>query len=70
MREAFGLQGAWITNGLDSARYSAGDFERLSAWQYKPYRAAHVAGPSTATYLESRLTLAANTDDDKPANAR
>jgi hypothetical protein len=32
MREAFGLQGAWITNGLDSARYSSEDFDRLSAW--------------------------------------
>jgi hypothetical protein len=32
MREAFGLQGAWVTNGLDSAHYSAEDFDRLSAW--------------------------------------
>ncbi len=32
MREAFGLQGAWVTNGLDTARYSAEDFDRLSAW--------------------------------------
>jgi hypothetical protein len=32
MRAAFGLQGAWITNGLDSARYASEDFDRLSAW--------------------------------------
>lgn len=32
MRENFGLQGAWVTNGLDTARYTAGDFDRLSAW--------------------------------------
>jgi hypothetical protein len=32
MREAFGLQGAWVTNGLDTARYTAEDFDRLSAW--------------------------------------
>ena len=31
MREAFGIQGAWVTNGLDTARYSAEDFDRLSA---------------------------------------
>ncbi|WP_224363839.1 hypothetical protein [Hyalangium versicolor] len=32
MREGFGLQGAWVTNGLDSAHYSAEDLDRLSAW--------------------------------------
>jgi hypothetical protein len=32
MREHFGLQGAWVTNGLDTARYTAEDFQRLSAW--------------------------------------
>jgi hypothetical protein len=32
MREHFGLQGGWVTNGLDTARYTAADFERLSAW--------------------------------------
>jgi hypothetical protein len=33
MREYFGLQGAWVTNGLDTSRFSAEDFDRLSAWQ-------------------------------------
>jgi hypothetical protein len=32
MRERFGLQGAWVTNGLDTARYAAEEFDRLSAW--------------------------------------
>jgi hypothetical protein len=32
LREHFGLQGAWVTNGLDTARYTAEDFDRLSAW--------------------------------------
>jgi hypothetical protein len=32
MREHFGLQGAWVTNGLDTARYTSEDFDRLSAW--------------------------------------
>ncbi len=32
MREHFGLQGAWVTNGLDTAHYIAEDFDRLSAW--------------------------------------
>ena len=32
MRAHFGLLGAWVTNGLDTARYSAADFDRLSAW--------------------------------------
>jgi hypothetical protein len=32
LRESFGLQGAWVTNGLDSARYTSEDFDRLSAW--------------------------------------
>ena len=31
MRAHFGLQGAWITNGLDSAHYPAAAFDRLSA---------------------------------------
>jgi len=31
MREYFGLEGAWVTNGLDTARYTAEDFARLSA---------------------------------------
>jgi hypothetical protein len=31
MREGFGLRGAWVTNGLDSVRYTAEDFDRLSA---------------------------------------
>jgi hypothetical protein len=30
MRAFFGLQGAWVTHGLDTARYTAEDFERLS----------------------------------------
>lgn len=32
MREHFGLQGAWVTNGLDTAHYTSEDFDRLSAW--------------------------------------
>lgn len=32
MREHFGLQGSWVTNGLDTAHYTAEDFDRLSAW--------------------------------------
>ncbi|MFY0569805.1 hypothetical protein ACN28E_39080 [Archangium lansingense] len=32
MREGFGLKGAWLTNGLDSIRYTSEDFDRLSAW--------------------------------------
>lgn len=32
MRAHFGLRGAWVTNGLDTARYTAADFDRLSAW--------------------------------------
>ncbi len=32
LREHLGLQGAWITNGLHSARYAAEDFDQLSAW--------------------------------------
>ncbi|HYO51500.1 hypothetical protein [Archangium sp.] len=32
MRARFGLKGAWLTNGLDSIRYTAEDFDRLSAW--------------------------------------
>lgn len=31
MRASFGLEGAWVTNGLDTARYTAEDFARLSA---------------------------------------
>lgn len=33
MRAGFGLKGAWLTNGLDSIRYTSGDFDRLSAWE-------------------------------------
>ncbi|NMO15218.1 hypothetical protein HPC49_01440 [Pyxidicoccus fallax] len=33
MRESFGLQGAWVTNGLETGRYTATDFDRLSAWE-------------------------------------
>lgn len=32
MREHFGLRGAWVTNGLDTGRFTAADFDRLSAW--------------------------------------
>jgi len=32
MRETFGLQGACVTNGLETGRYTAEDFGRLSAW--------------------------------------
>lgn len=32
MRKGFGLQGAWVTNGLETGRYSSEDFDRLSAW--------------------------------------
>jgi hypothetical protein len=32
MRQSFGLQGAWVTNGLETGRYSSEDFDRLSAW--------------------------------------
>jgi hypothetical protein len=32
MWDDFRLKGAWVTNGLDTAHYSAEDFERLSAW--------------------------------------
>jgi hypothetical protein len=31
MREGVGLRGAWVTNGLDTARFSASDFDRLNA---------------------------------------
>ncbi|MRG94945.1 hypothetical protein [Polyangium spumosum] len=31
MREEFGLQGAWVTNGLDTAHFEAADFDVLSA---------------------------------------
>lgn len=36
MHEALGLQGAWVTNGLETGRYTAGDFARLSAWEPAP----------------------------------
>jgi hypothetical protein len=32
LRERPGLRGAWITNGLDTARFTAADLDRLSAW--------------------------------------
>jgi hypothetical protein len=31
MREDLGLRGAWVTNGLDAARFVASDFDRLIA---------------------------------------
>lgn len=31
MREDFGLRGAWVTNGLDTGRFTAEDFDRLLA---------------------------------------
>jgi hypothetical protein len=31
MRESLGLRGAWVTNGLNTAQFSASDFDRLSA---------------------------------------
>jgi hypothetical protein len=31
MRESLGLRGAWVTNGLDTARFGASDFDRLIA---------------------------------------
>jgi hypothetical protein len=31
MREDVGLRGAWVTNGLDTARFEASDFDRLIA---------------------------------------
>jgi len=31
MREDFGLQGAWVTNGLETAHFKAADFDVLSA---------------------------------------
>ncbi|UQA62660.1 hypothetical protein [Polyangium aurulentum] len=33
MREELGLRGAWVTNGLDTGRFEAEDFDRLSAWE-------------------------------------
>jgi hypothetical protein len=32
MRAGFSLKGAWLTNGLDSIRYTSEEFDRLSAW--------------------------------------
>ena len=32
MRERVGLQGGWVTNGLDTARFAPVDLDRLSAW--------------------------------------
>lgn len=31
IREMIGLRGAWVTNGLDTARFAASDFDRLNA---------------------------------------
>jgi hypothetical protein len=31
MRESLGLRGAWVTNGLNTAQFSASDFARLIA---------------------------------------
>lgn len=33
MRESLGLAAAWVTNGLDTGRYTARDFDLLSAWE-------------------------------------
>jgi hypothetical protein len=33
MREAFGLRGGWVTNGLHTGHFPAEDFDRLSAWE-------------------------------------
>ncbi|MCP3061102.1 hypothetical protein LXT21_20180 [Myxococcus sp. K38C18041901] len=33
LRESLGLKGAWVTNGLESGRFTAEDFDRLSAWE-------------------------------------
>ena len=33
MREGFGLRGAWVTNGLETGRFTSEDFDRLSAWE-------------------------------------
>ncbi|MCE9670561.1 hypothetical protein LY474_22405 [Myxococcus stipitatus] len=33
MRESLGLRGAWVTNGLETGRFTAEDFDRLSAWE-------------------------------------
>ena len=30
-RETVGLRGAWVTNGLDTAKFGAADFDRLVA---------------------------------------
>ena len=52
MREAFGLQGAWVTNGLDTARYSAEDFDRLSAW---PPVSSRFSSSNTVSLTPMRL---------------
>ncbi|MCP3100545.1 hypothetical protein LZ198_16875 [Myxococcus sp. K15C18031901] len=33
LRESLGLRGAWVTNGLETGRFTAEDFDRLSAWE-------------------------------------
>ncbi|MCP3145176.1 hypothetical protein [Pyxidicoccus xibeiensis] len=33
MRESLKLQGAWVTNGLETGRYTSEDFDRMSAWE-------------------------------------
>ena len=33
LREALGLKGAWVTNGLETGRFTAEDFDRLSSWE-------------------------------------
>jgi len=32
LRERVGLQGGWVTNGLDTAHFTSQDLDRLSAW--------------------------------------
>ncbi|MBN8228748.1 hypothetical protein JYK02_14665 [Corallococcus macrosporus] len=31
--ETVNVVGAWVTNGLETGRYTAEDFTRLSAWE-------------------------------------
>jgi len=33
LREAFGLRGGWVSNGLHTGHFMAEDFDRLSAWE-------------------------------------
>lgn len=36
MREEFGLQGAWVTNGIDTARFTGAGFAGLAGWPDSP----------------------------------